>query len=256
MDCVGEDQEVVMGGNQEEQVMVKEALGHIGWDSELSRRGFVKLAMGTIASLSAWGGLLKETGAAPLIITDNADGLVIGDATKCVGCLRCELACTEFNDGKAAPSMARIKVGRNLNFGPSGVFSGQVGRGVWGNGLVVQDICKQCPHPVPCANACPQDAIVADSKTGARVVDSLNCIGCRMCQRACPWGMMSFDPDTGKASKCFLCEGAPKCVEACPADALKFVSWRDVTGQVPARRVPVSIVPPEKAAACMECHKE
>ena len=152
--------------------------------------------------------------------------------------------------------MARIKVGRNLYYGPKGLFTGQVGMGVWGNGLIVQDTCKQCPHPVPCANACPQDAIVLDPKTGARVVDASQCIGCKMCQGACPWAMMSFDPDTGKATKCFLCEGDPKCVEACPADALKFVAWRDVTRQSPERTIPVSIVPPEKAAACMECHKK
>ena len=37
---------------------------------------------------------------APLIIIDNAKGLILADPTRCVGCLRCELACTEFNDGQ------------------------------------------------------------------------------------------------------------------------------------------------------------
>jgi Fe-S-cluster-containing hydrogenase component 2 len=68
--------------------------------------------------------------------------------------------------------------------------------------------------------------------------------------------MISFDLETGKATKCFLCEGQPKCVEACPADSLKYVAWRDVTNEVRARATPVSVLPPDKTAACMACHKK
>jgi Fe-S-cluster-containing dehydrogenase component len=190
----------------------------------------------------------------PLIIMDQANGLVIADATRCVGCRRCELACTEFNDGKASPAIARIKVARNINFGPQGIQGGQRGHGLWGNGLIVQDLCKQCPHPVPCANACPNDAIVVKPPTNARVVDSEKCIGCKMCQKACPWEMMSFDTDTNKATKCFLCDGNPKCVEACPAGALSYVAWVDVTDISPRRMAPTAIVAPAKAQRCNECH--
>ena len=180
---------------------------------------------------------------------------MIADSTRCVGCRRCELACTEFNDGKAAPTMARIKVSRNLQFGPKGLYTEPRAQGNWGNGLIIQDLCKQCPHPVPCANACPNDAIVVKPPTNARVVDADKCIGCKMCQRACPWEMMSFDQDENKATKCFLCNGTPKCVEACPAEALQYVAWRDLTNKVPPRVVPTAVITPEKAAACNECHK-
>jgi Fe-S-cluster-containing hydrogenase component 2 len=129
-------------------------------------------------------------------------------------------------------------------------------QGNWGNGLIIQDSCKQCPHPVPCANVCPNDAIVVKPPTHARVVDGDKCIGCKMCQRACPWEMMSFDQDENKATKCFLCNGTPKCVEACPAEALQYVAWRDMTNHVPPRVVPTAVIPPEKAAACNECHKK
>jgi Fe-S-cluster-containing dehydrogenase component len=219
-----------------------------------SRREFLVMAGGMILTVSACdaGGASE----APLIIMDQAAGLLLADSTKCVGCRRCELACTEFNDGKAAPSLARIKIGRNLNFGPKGIGGGQRGQGNWGNGLVVQDLCKQCPHPVPCANACPNDAIVVKPPTNARVVDLDKCIGCKMCQRACPWEMMTFDSDTDKASKCFLCDGSPKCVEACPSGALTYVAWSDWTDKVPPRIVPTATVSPQKAQACNECHKK
>ena len=109
------------------------------------------------------------------------------------------------------------------------------GRGNWGDGVVVQDLCKQCPHPVPCANICPENAIVAAPSGKARMVDLEKCTGCKICLKACPWEMISFDPDTRKATKCHLCSGKPKCVEACPAEALSYVPWRDLTGKVPPR---------------------
>ncbi len=217
--------------------------------ARISKRRF-----GFIAGFSAWAALSQVGQASPLVIMDPAEGLILGDPTKCVGCGRCELVCTEFNDGKAAPAMARIKVSRNMNFGPEGAFSSRQAQGAWGNGLVVQDTCKQCPHPVPCATSCPQDAIVLDPQTGARMVDAEKCTGCRLCQGACPWDMMSFDPDSGTASKCNLCFGKPKCVEACPAGAIRYVAWADLTKRIAPRRSPLLVVPPEKAASCIECH--
>jgi Fe-S-cluster-containing dehydrogenase component len=164
------------------------------------------------------------------------------------------LACTEFNDGKAAPSLSRIKVDRNLNFGPAGVLAWREGQGNWGNGLVVQDLCKQCPHPVPCANICPEDAIVVAPVGKARMVDREKCTGCGVCLKACPWEMISFDPDTQKATKCHLCSGKPKCVEACPAGALSYVYWRDLTDTVPPRNAAAAVLAPERAIACQSCH--
>ncbi|MCL1985052.1 MAG: 4Fe-4S ferredoxin, partial [Betaproteobacteria bacterium] len=146
----------------------------------LSRRGFIKGAGCALFVLTA----LRSRdilGAQPLVITSQATGLIIGNPALCVGCQRCELACTEFNDGRADPGLARIKIGRNLKYGPSGVF-GQEKLGIFGNGLVVQDTCRQCPHPVPCATACPYGAIIDETRTGTRIVDVQRCVGCRLCQ--------------------------------------------------------------------------
>lgn len=246
-----------MGYQNEKHSIFEEALIPEDLRYSFSRRQFLKLTGVSIIGISALSPLwARGETKAPLIILEQAKGIIIADPTKCVGCRRCELACTEFNDGKAKPSISRLKVARNLNFGPKGVFAEKHGQGNWGNGLITQDFCKQCPHPVPCANACPNDAIVVKPPTNARVVDAKKCIGCKMCQRACPWEMMSFDSDTGKATKCFLCNGKPKCVEACPAEALSYMSWRDMTDKVLPRVVPQAVVPLEKAAACKDCHKK
>jgi Fe-S-cluster-containing hydrogenase component 2 len=120
--------------------------------------------------------------------------------------------------------------------------------------VVVQDLCKQCPHPVPCANICPENAIVAAPSGKARMVDLEKCTGCKICLKACPWEMISFDPETRKATKCHLCNGKPKCVEACPAEALSYVPWQDLTHEVPPRNANLAGLPPERSAACRECH--
>ena len=246
-----------MHQQNEDREILEKALNLLGLNQSVTRRSFFKLSGITVVGVSALVSLGAKTGKEmPLIIMDQAEGLVIADSTRCVGCRRCELACTEYNDGKAAPSMSRIKVSRNLQFGPKGLYTEPRARGNWGNGLIIQDFCKQCPHPVPCANACPNDAIVVKPPTNARVVDADKCIGCKMCQGACPWEMMSFDRDENKATKCFLCNGTPKCVEACPAEALQYVAWRDLTKTVPHRVVPTAILTPEKAASCNECHKK
>ncbi len=234
--------------------IIRLAASAAGMEVTLSRRGFLLLSACAVASLSAFG--LREAlgGEAPLVILDNSKGMILADPSRCVGCQRCELACTEFNDGRAQPSQARIKIDRAMNFGPEGPTGGPAMQGTWGNGLVVQGVCRQCPHPVPCDTACPQDAIQADPKTGARVVDTERCVGCRLCQRACPWDMITFDEERQKASKCFLCHGKPKCVEACPAGALRFVPWRDITREGLPGGAAQSVLSAAKAKVCLECH--
>jgi Fe-S-cluster-containing dehydrogenase component len=239
-----------------EPELLQRAAEAAGFGTDLSRRKFLVLSACAVTGLAA----LNLSGAwgadPPLIIIDNARGLIVSDPTRCGGCLRCELACTEFNDGRAQPSLARIKVSRNIHFGPEGPSGGSRMQGAWGNGLVIQDTCRQCPHPVPCANACPANAIKADPATGARIVDAAACVGCRLCLRACPYDMITFDEQTQKAGKCFLCQGSPKCVEACPAAALSYIPWRDLTRGAAPRTAVLTVVSGEKAASCMDCHTQ
>jgi len=242
-----------MDGHGENARAPEPGRGPQGWNPLCTRRQTLKWGGSTIVGLSALGPALARGEAAPLIILEKAEGLVVADTALCVGCGRCELACTEFNDGKASTALSRIKVDRNLNFGPAGIPAWREREGNWGDGLIVQDLCKQCPHPVPCANACPEGAIVADPAGRTRVVDLEKCTGCKACLKACPWEMLSFDPETQKAIKCHLCGGRPKCVEACPAGSLSYVSWRDLTGVVPPRIAPAGLAP-ERALACGACH--
>jgi Fe-S-cluster-containing dehydrogenase component len=217
------------------------------------RRTFLKVTFASAASMSALGSLAASLGGAPVVILESARGMLAVDTTRCTGCARCELACTEFNDGRAQPSLARVKVSRNYGFGPLGQQAG-AGRGMgeFGNFRVVPDTCLQCAHPVPCETACPSGALVLEPKTRARMVDVSACTGCRLCLQACPWDVIAFDADRGRATKCWLCSGAPECVAACPTGALRYVPWRDLAAAVPVRRATVVIQGDQ--AACVSCH--
>ncbi len=243
-----------MDTHGEKEEIREAAVGPLNLDLLCSRRRVLKMGGVSIIAISALAPHFAQGATKPLIVMDKAQGIVIADPLKCVGCGRCELACTEFNDGKAAPKISRIKIDRNLAFGPEGVPAWREGRGNWGDGVVVQDLCKQCPHPVPCANICPENAIVAAPAGKARIVDLEKCTGCKICLKACPWEMISFDPDTRKVTKCHLCNGKPKCVEACPAESLSYVPWRDLTHKISPRITAPTLIPPDRSGACQECH--
>ncbi|MFC1865804.1 4Fe-4S dicluster domain-containing protein [Chloroflexota bacterium] len=188
---------------------------------------------------------------------DDALGMVIAIPNRCVGCRRCELACTEFNEGFSQPTLARINIRRNWGFGPKGAQIGYShAEGRFGNHRIIQETCKQCAHPTPCALACPYDAIETVAPANARVVNPDKCEGCRTCQAACPWGMTTFDEVAEKAHKCHLCNNDPECVKNCPTGALRYVDWRDMTKVIPARFIVQAALKSPEDINCqtVDCH--
>ena len=68
--------------------------------------------------------------------------------------------------------------------------------------------------------------------------------------------MMTFDEEAETAQKCHLCNNDPECVKACPGGALRYISWEDMTKDIPARFiVPASIkVPEDITCETPDCH--
>lgn len=133
--------------------------------------------------------------------------ILVIDYRKCTGCRVCEAVCSLVNEGEFDPSRSRIKVVRN-----------------WKNGytLNVPTVCNQCEKAY-CERLCPVGAI---RREGVVIrVNGEDCIGCRICQMACPVGGITVDPTKGVAVKCELClerEG-PACARYCYAGAIKAV---------------------------------
>lgn len=182
--------------------------------------------------------LLKYTAGAGIVLTagcagiqdDAADGTtnlplagaIIWHPEKCVGCQRCTLACSTYQDGKVSPALSRIK----WHAEPS-----------WVSGYDrVPYMCQQCDSP-ECLEACPiEGGIYVDEETGARTIDQEKCIGCQRCIEACPFdpARIQFDESEHVAVKCDLCsdrEGDPACVETCSeaggGKALEYVHQED-----------------------------
>lgn len=131
--------------------------------------------------------------------------VLIVDHEKCSGCKVCEIICSLYREDQVNPMKARLHVV------------------TWETeGTDIPMVCQHC-EKAPCAEICPVKAISRDQNTGAMVIDENSCIGCRMCVHACPFGAPLVRPDTGKVTKCDLCDGDPKCVQFCVTGALQFL---------------------------------
>ena len=82
--------------------------------------------------------------------------------------------------------------------------------------------CRGCKD-ARCVKACPEKALSQSENTGLLIIDEKKCKGCDWCVQACEHGGITINCDTGKAIACDLCQGEPKCIEACPEEALEIV---------------------------------
>lgn len=96
---------------------LKDLMSRVNLPQDITRRGFLQVATVT-AAFAAMNQARAQTGAQPYIILETPKGLIVGDPSLCVDCQRCEMACTEFNDGKNDPVLARIRISRNIWYGP------------------------------------------------------------------------------------------------------------------------------------------
>jgi Fe-S-cluster-containing hydrogenase component 2 len=114
----------------------------------------------------------------------------------CSGCRRCEIACTLFHEGKIWPEASRIRVFMIVP------------------GVEIPHLCFQC-EDYPCVAVCPTSALSVNDQTGAVNVDDLKCAACTLCIEACPGNVPHRHPGRNCIVICDLCDGKPKCVEAC-----------------------------------------
>jgi carbon-monoxide dehydrogenase iron sulfur subunit len=141
---------------------------------------------------------------------------IVLDPAKCTGCRVCEAVCSLTNEGEFNPVKSRIRVVRTVE--NSTLYSTPV-------------FCLQCEEAY-CQAVCPADAISRKSE-GLLLVDEDKCIGCTLCEIACPVGAITVNPEKRVAIKCILCSEPddPQCVKYCYAGALQFL---------PAARVGIS----------------
>jgi formate dehydrogenase iron-sulfur subunit len=180
------------------------------------------------------------------------------DITKCIGCRACQVACKQWNDREGEQTEFQWQIGfqnpptlsaKTLTLitfhelpdekAPGGLHY-----------LFTMRRCLHCLEPA-CASACPTTALERQPDGPVRYNPD-QCIGCRYCIWACPWGVPTAEWDSlaPKIQKCTHCADRedqplplvfngeslnepenkafrstivePACVKACPADALVF----------------------------------
>ncbi len=135
------------------------------------------------------------------------------DATACVGCHCCEVACNEQNGNPDSIKWRRV---------------GEVEAGQFPDTLQLFNSmsCNHCIEP-ECLKGCPSNAYIK-LENGIVFHDDPNCIGCQYCTWNCPYEVPVFNPDRGIVTKCHMCVDkltngqTPACVQACPSNAINI----------------------------------
>ncbi len=103
--------------------------------------------------------------------------------------------------------------------------------------------CNHC-EDAPCMKGCPSLAYSMDITTGAILIDSELCIGCRYCTWNCPYGAPKYNPISKVIEKCNFCNSRllenlePSCAVSCPTGALDF-SFDEIDKKVIAPTIEV-----------------
>ena len=139
---------------------------------------------------------------------------LFADASKCTGCLSCEVVCSQRNEGVSGRYEARIRVFLDIFGGDNTVKH-----------------CRQCKK-AKCAEACPVEAITWQPEGGYWCLDPKLCTQCGACVEACPFDGIFQHPRSGRVYKCHTCQGEPACVEACGSGCL---TWEDPAERRQAR---------------------
>ncbi len=167
------------------------------------------------------------------------------DATLCIGCKACEVACKQWNgvpeDGLDLLGSSYDNTGalgastwRHVAFveQPHSHLDGISADGSF-RWLMSSDVCKHCTQAA-CLDVCPTGSLFR-TEFGTVVVQPDICNGCGYCVPACPFGVIDrrigekgVTKNAGIAQKCTLCydrlgDGMqPACSQACPTTSIQF----------------------------------
>lgn len=141
------------------------------------------------------------------------------DENRCCACSACMMGCMGQNDIDlaAGESCFRKTYDNEVEMADGSTYC-----------AYLSAACMHCVD-APCIAACPVGCLIKDQETGFTIYDNTNCIGCKSCALACPFGAPRYRPSDGKMIKCDGCNTRvkyglqPACVRACSFGALTCV---------------------------------
>ena len=119
---------------------------------------------GTTSAGSLWHGIQEG-------VNNMGNKRVVADSSRCIGCQTCMAACIEAHDIPGNIAAPRLRVTRTYE-------------------ISAPVACHHC-EDAPCAKACPTGALFFDPRNHRIGVNEDNCIGCKSCVMACPFGAVS-----------------------------------------------------------------
>ncbi len=160
---------------------------------------------------------------------------VLFDATRCIGCRRCEAGCNKVNELPPPPEpfedLSVLNRKRRTHWYTYTVVNRYDNIPGAAGPVYRKNQCQHCLEPA-CASSC---FVRAFTKTpeGAVTWDGSVCVGCRYCMIACPFEIPTFEYQqvlAPRIMKCTLCHplitsgklAVPGCVGACPVEALVY----------------------------------
>jgi Fe-S-cluster-containing dehydrogenase component len=196
----------------------------------ISRRAALKGIV--VAGGAVVGARPVEAAVLPTIPADAA-GLLY-DATLCIGCKTCVVAC---RDARGLPA--------DTTGSPSGIYNAPVDLSAKARTVIklyrqdgetsfMKAQCMHCGDPA-CVSACMLGAL-KKREFGIVSYDVDFCVGCRYCEVACPFGVPKFQwtSNAPQIVKCELCRERiavgkqPACTDVCPRKAVIFGKRADL----------------------------
>ena len=153
------------------------------------------------------------------------------DLSVCNGCYCCQFVCKDEHSGNDWTPIAKPQP-------EIGQFWLKLDEKVRGTVPKVKvayrpHLCMHCDD-APCMNACKIGGAIYKRDDGLVIVNPEKCTGCRSCVDACPYGAIYFNEDLNIAQKCTGCAhlldngwSEPRCADACPTLALRFMDEDD-----------------------------
>ena len=127
------------------------------------------------------------------------------DPEKCTGCRLCEVMCSFHHEREFNPTLSRIRIAKEEELG-----------------VDIPIVCMHCTD-APCISVCSVNALSKEKDTGAVILSSQRCIGCRACMIVCPYSAIFMHPTKRIILKCDLCNGNPVCAKHCTSNALEYI---------------------------------
>jgi Fe-S-cluster-containing dehydrogenase component len=166
-------------------------------------------------------------------------GMII-DLTRCNGCYNCQIACKDEHVGNDLSPLSKAQPAE----GHFWMRIEENERGQFPRVLMtyIPIPCLHCQHEAPCM-AADRSGVIRRRSDGIVLIDPEKATGKKELVDTCPFGTIFWNEEVNLPQKCTLCAHLldlgwrePRCVEACPTEALLFGDLDDPNSQISQKK--------------------